>query len=529
MELKLINSQNDSGAIAPHIVRVWQGTTLVLEHYAVPDAVGTVTQKIVTLPAAVYDIEVVNPNLFESRITPIMLFYNPANNYNQEELQTPRRNVLACQSERYSFDGNQIVNLTVETTNVGINNTNVLYSTVGTTSLTSGNDLDGNAIASGSSIPSVLTFKKIADNTLSAMTLPNKKMWLSTSGTVDASAYVPYVAVQNTGSSGLTAPVVATTGTVGVNLLISNVQSGDSLTVRRSNTVATVATLPVSGTTINYAPPSPGTYKFRVLRDGVLSPYSGDVIVTAASNQLGDLAIVGIGQIFVNDSRQIDGLASGANFSALRNDVVAVLGTDYEILPDGQFKFLKFGDYKIWQTKPDFIDSIKLSVNVAEGVKPNLPIPLLSNNSAVVNGTVTVTNYTSYDNIEVKKGAGLAVVGSDYLKVLGVVTFLEIGSYKIFGYKLNYNNSQDSDAVVVSLTPTALHIIDYDLGTFEGCSVAQADIEFGSSATNDISTVADWIQGTRITKDIALVADSTFFWIRDKNNHAVVSPVFQKI
>ena len=73
-----------------------------------------------------------------------------------------------------------------------------------------------------------------------------------------------------------------------------------------------------------------------------------------------------------------------------------------------------------------------------------------------------------------------------------------------------------------------LHIMDYDLGTFEACAVPPANIEFGSSATNDINTVTDWIQGTRITKDIDLVADSTFFWIRDKNNHAVVSPVFQK-
>lgn len=527
MTLTLINTQNDGGAIAPHIVRVWQGTTLVIEHYAVPDVAGNIPPRVVTLPDAVYEIEVINPNLFESRITPVMLFYNPNMGYAQEELQS----ILACQSERYSFDGSQIVNLTVETANVGTNNTNILYTTVGTEPLTSGNDLDGNPIASGQSIPSVLTFKKIADNTLSAMTLPNKKMWASTSGAVDATAYVPYLAMSGVANPTLTAPVVAATGTVGVNLVISNVEPGDSLTARRSNTLANVATLSVTGTTVNYAPPSPGTYKFRFLRNGVLSPFSQDVIVSAASNQLGDLSISSIGQIFVNDSRQIDGLASGATFSALLSDVVAVLGTDYEILTNGDFKFLKIGDYKIWQTKPDFIDSIKLSVNVAEGVKPNLPTPLLSGNSAVVNGTIAVTNYTSYDNVEVKKGTALAVLGSDYTKILGVITFLTTGSYKVFGYKLNHNNSQDSDAVTVTavVLPPVVKIIDYDLGTIVACSVPPENIEFGSSATNNINSVTDWVQGTRITKDINAVADSTFFWIRDKNNHAVVSPVFQKL
>ena len=224
--------------------------------------------------------------------------------------------------------------------------------------------------------------------------------------------------------SGFAGPGVAATGTVGVNLVLSGVLSGDSVKVYRSNTVGVVDTLAVTGTTVNYAPPSPGTYKFKTFRDLSQSAFSNNVAVTAASNQLGDLGLVGIGQIFINDSRQIDGLAIGATYAALLNDLATVVGTDYEILANGFFKFLKFGSYKIWQTKATFLDSMKLLVNVADGVKPNLPIPFLSGNAALVNGTITVENYTSYDSIEVKKGAALAVVGSDYTKVLGVVTFL---------------------------------------------------------------------------------------------------------
>jgi len=253
--------------------------------------------------------------------------------------------------------------------------------------------------------------------------------------------------------TGFAGPVVATTGTVGVNLVISNVQAGDSVKVSRSNTVGVVDTLSVTGTTVNYAPPSPGTYKFRTFRDLSQSAFSNDVVVVSASNQLGDLAITTIGQIFINDSRLIEGLATGATFAVQLNDLATVLGTDYQILANGEFKFLKFGVYKIWQTKPDFIDSVKLAVNVADGIKPNLPIPLLSSIVALVNGTVTVENYTSYDNVEVKKGLALAVVGSDYTKVLGVITFLTIGSYRIFGYKLNHNNSQDSDIITITAVP----------------------------------------------------------------------------
>lgn len=322
------------------------------------------------------------------------------------------------------------------------------------------------------------------------------------------------------------APTVsAITGTVGVNLTVSNLANGDILKVYRSNTVGSVDTLTISGTSVAYAPPSPGTYSFKIIRGLDESAFSVDVVVVSVVNQLADLAITGLGQIFVNDAREILGLASGATLVIRLNNLPTVAGTDYETLSNGYLKFLKAGDFSIWQTKVSYVDSTKLLVNIAEGLKPNLPTPTLSSNNVLVNGTVTVTNYASYDNIELKKGLSTAVLGGDYTKVLGVITFLNVGTYRVFGYKLNHNNSDLSAAIDVTDIGTTNTEKTIEIGFDDLGGNKVTDLEFGfaeplASPTTWYSAFENGVKDTIPYARIKTIQDltiTTLLFARVKN------------
>ncbi|MEA5459123.1 hypothetical protein VB796_08750 [Arcicella sp. LKC2W] len=282
------------------------------------------------------------------------------------------------------------------------------------------------------------------------------------------------------------APTINTNnGTVGVNLTISGVQATDIVKVYRSNTTGSVDTLTVTGTTITYAPPSPGTYTFKTIRGVEESAFSIEVVVVSATNQLADLAIGGLGQLFVNDSRDILGIASGATLVVRLNNLPTTINVDYQ-LTGINIKFLKAGDYKIWQTKASFVDSAKLAVSVAEGVKPNLPTPTLSGNAVTVGGTITVTNIAQFDSISLKKGQSTAVLAGDYSLLGGVITFLNVGSYRVYGHKLNYNDSELSSTIDVTdvSVPKTEKVLQIDMLNLCGSKIT--DLEFGMSTSQDV-------------------------------------------
>lgn len=328
------------------------------------------------------------------------------------------------------------------------------------------------------------------------------------------------------------APTVSgITGNVGVNLTIFDLQAGDYLKVYRSNTVGSVDTLTVTGTSITYAPPVPGTYSFKTIRGLDESAFSVNVVVASVNNQLADLAITGIGQIFINDAREVLGVATDALLVIRLNNLPTVSGTDYEILTNGYVKFLKAGDFQIWQTKPSYVDSEKLLINVAEGEKPNLPTPTLSSNNVLVNGTVTVTNYASYDNIELKKGLSTAVLGGDYAKVAGVITFLNVGTYRVFGYKLNHNNSELSGVIDVTDVGTTNTEKTIEIGFDDLAGSKVTDLEYGfalplASPTTWYNAFETGMTGTtpwaRI-KTIENLTSNTLLFSRVKNEAGTIS------
>jgi hypothetical protein len=321
--------------------------------------------------------------------------------------------------------------------------------------------------------------------------------------------------------------VSSITGTVGVNLTITNVQVGDNVKVYRSNTVGSVDTLTVLGTTINYAPPAPGTYSFKVVRGVDESAFSADVVVASANNQLAEIAITSIGQKYVNDSCEVTGVATGATLAIRFNNLPTTAGTEYEILQNGYVKFLKAGDFQFWQTKPSYVDSAKITITIASGVKPSLPTPTLSSNNVLVNATVTITNYASYDSVELRKGQSGAVLGGDYTQIGAVVTFKNVGVYRVKGYKFNYNDSELSatiDVVDIGTTQTekTIEIGFDDLG---GNKIADLEFGFSDSAVAGNASPITWYNAF----ESGVTANIPYVKIKTVENLTVASLVYSRV
>lgn len=317
------------------------------------------------------------------------------------------------------------------------------------------------------------------------------------------------------------------TGTVGVNLTISTVQAGDYVKVYRSNTVGSVDTLTVLGTTIAYAPPAPGTYSFKVVRGVDESAFSSDVVVTSANNQLADIAITSIGQKYVNDSCEVTGVATGATLVIRFNNLPTTAGTEYEILQNGYVKFLKAGDFQLWQTKPSYVDSAKITITIASGVKPNLPTPTLSSNNVLVNATVTITNYASYDSVELRKGQSGAVLGGDYTQLGAVITFKNIGVYRVKGYKFNYSDSELSAAIDVTdvgttQTEKTIEIGFDDLG---GSKITDLEFGFSDSAVAGNPSPTLWYNAF----ESGVTANVPYVKIKTIENLTVASIVYSRV
>ena len=543
MKITFVNAQNDNGAFAPHVVRLWQGSALIKEYYARPDQTGVYTTSgEMVIPDGIYDFEIINPNRFESRIQVILLFYNPNNGFLEEEVQPPRREVYACESTRFTIDGSVIVNLKVETGNYGTNVNNVLYTVVGTAPLTSGNDLDGNVIAAGASIPSVLTFKKIADNSISAMTLPNKKFWRTLEGLVDASAYVPYIAATaGTGSVALPAPTVsATTKFDNESVVFGGMAQGDILSIFADGTqinwaYANGGNVPANGQiTLNLAGFGGYGIKGQYARNGVNSPFSANVAVTVNPNtptQLSALTFTSFsGRVgyYVSEKIDITGMVSGAtlNITLGNGTVASVLNTDYSIdtiVGGYRVTFLTANIFHFRQTKSGFTASTDVAVTVLQ-TRPVLAVPTPSVSSVLLNGTLTITNKLAvgYSNILVFKNNLLVVESQgDYSLLNDVYTLLTVGRYTFVGQKANIEDSLPSSSVIVSLNQAE---DTYTITVGNICGVLPGNIQTGTSAINDVSTVLDWADGLVIIKNLSTNTRSNFAWIRDKTNTAVVSP-----
>jgi hypothetical protein len=196
MNIRFVDAQNDQNSFAPHIIIIRDNSTgnVLYEYYAQPDSGNSGGFNLTTIPDnTVLNIELINPNVFESVVNRNYLWYNQqANGF------VPVNTVVSVpqgHSNIIIIDGSDINNnLTLETTNNGINPSNILYSVVGETPI-SGTDLDGNTLANNENIFSVLRYKKLSDNTLSTFTIDNKKLRHGSpnGALIDDSSYVPYL------------------------------------------------------------------------------------------------------------------------------------------------------------------------------------------------------------------------------------------------------------------------------------------------------------------------------------------------
>ncbi len=192
---------------------------------------------------------------------------------------------------------------------------------------------------------------------------------------------------------------------------------------------------------------------------------------------------------------------------------------------------LASGDYSIkfrigWDSDPDSEFSNIVSLVSQASAKPTVT----SHDDEVINGIANIVlggvlGAEMYYTRNAEQPQYIGIVGAN-----GVKNYSHSigGSYKYFQIETGKSQSEFTNTIQI-VDATITQIIDYYLDSFEACSVLTANIEFGSSAINDANTATDWTQDLVITKDISLVADSTFFWIRDKNNPAAISAVFEKL
>ena len=193
MQIIFYDAQQDSGSFCPHIIIIRDSNNnLLYEFYAKPSDTGQITS--ITVPDnSVYNIELINPNLFESKVIRNYLFWNSSTNStdpvsNQVEVTSGQHNILTIDSSTINN------NILLETTNNGTNINNIINSVVGSIPIR-GIDLDGNSLAGNEEIFSKLNFKNISTNQLSTFTIDNKRLRKgSPNGNfLDSSLYFPYL------------------------------------------------------------------------------------------------------------------------------------------------------------------------------------------------------------------------------------------------------------------------------------------------------------------------------------------------
>ena len=207
MQIIFYDAQQDSGSFCPHIIIIRDSNNnLLYEYYAKPNDNGQITS--IDVPDnAIYNIELINPNLFESKVIRNYLFWNSTTNStdpvsNQVEVNSGQRNILTIDSSTINN------NILLETTNYGTNVNNIINSIVGSIPIR-GIDLDGNSLAGNEEIFSKLNFKNIINNQLSTFTIDNKRLRRSSpdGAFLDSSVYVPYLPSYNVNISLIT-PII---------------------------------------------------------------------------------------------------------------------------------------------------------------------------------------------------------------------------------------------------------------------------------------------------------------------------------
>lgn len=540
MEVRISNSITS----VPHLVRIWQGTTLVSSHAC--KVTGTYTEKVIQLPNGTYDFEFINPNLTDCKFRATPIWYNPGNNYGVESFPIGSdTEVLAGESYKIvGVNSANYTNITLKVNAGQVNSATALYTLEGTDEVTTGNDLDGVAIPSGKGNYRKLRFKKIADNTYSALQIENKKFWSTSDGVVDVSSYIPYLPVHNAVNSGLSAPVVSATTLLNTDsLTISGMQQNDVMHFFVNGIKQDNDNLIISSTG-QLAFPSmtgyEGTVYFNYTRAGVISQNSVDVTVSVNPNKLGYLTLTSVsGKVnyYVGEQIDISDIATGATLNVGKGSAAAatVEGTDYSItnITGGKrITFLIAQTYQFWQTKATFIDGGKTAVPVG-AIRTILAKPIPSNILIEVGATVTITNNSTvgYSNINVYKNAILSgTADADYSLSGGVYTFLKVGRYTFVGQKTNVADSLPSDELVVSAVvlppdiPPGVTRREYTAIVKNYAGVLAENIQFGSSYST-VDAVVNWVDGLVLVVDISNDIRPKFF-LRDKLNPNFTSIAF---
>jgi len=299
-----------------------------------------------------------------------------------------------------------------------------------------------------------------------------------------------------------------------------------------NNTTAIATTIVNINGVWNYHVTLAGTYFFSQKEDSksqsqATTKFLVNPQVTPQLAQL-DISGSGIGKLYVNDDRAILNMASEATLNISLNDVTGINNFDYQILENGNLKFLKSGNYQIWQSKTNYTDSQKLPIQVVAEQKPTNPKPILSAYNANINDSVTVTNYSSYDNIDVFKNGIRADPNNDCAIVGSTITFKVLGSFQVIGYRVNYNNSVLSDAVTVSDAQPPTTGMRKFRGDANFCDVPQTDVQIGSG--NTIDSVTNWMDGSIINIKLEDGAIPPQFYMRQKsipNKIFLISPTYR--
>jgi hypothetical protein len=189
MNFTIQNAQNDGGGLAPHIIRIWDvNSNLMYEHVCKGESSFS-APFVKTLPDDIYDIEVVNPNLFDSKVVRSFKYWDSSQGGFVQFGSSV--DVFSGQSETIRIDASQISSINLETLNFGFGTTPILR-IVGDSSI-SGIDLDGNTLQPNETIFSELNFENIATGVPTNVVLKNKKYWNTADGVVDVSSYIPYL------------------------------------------------------------------------------------------------------------------------------------------------------------------------------------------------------------------------------------------------------------------------------------------------------------------------------------------------
>lgn len=540
MEVRISNSITS----VAHVVRIWQGSTLVSSH--VCKVTSGYTEKVITLPTGTYDFEFINPNLIDCKFRATPIWYNPATNYDAESFPIGgETEVLAGQSYKISgVNSATYTNITLKVNPGQISSPAVLYEVEGTDEITTGNDSDGVAIPSGKGHYRKLRYKKLSDSSYSTMQLENKKNWDTSDGVVDVSNYIPFLALHDaTGGGGPTQqaeqPLLSSNYiNVGDTITINNYVSAGytSMLIYKYSpqgnidVVAGDGHYTLSGGVYTFL--QNGNFSFVGVKTGYQNSVIGGLVV---SSTLPKPNIEGLVR-FVNEASVI---RNGASFTGIIVNKDGVLGQEGDVtisygpsfgVTVTYLVFNVIGSFTVVGTKSGIPNS---PVSDAVVVTHNslLPKPVPSSFIREVGQSVTITNRASFTTVNCFFNGISAVAEVDYTVTDGVsYNLLKVGSYTFFGYKPSFELSVSSDPVIVSAVvlppdvPTGASRREYTAIVKNAAGVLPENMQFGSSYTN-VGAVNNWVDGLVLVIDISNAIRPIFF-LRDKLNPTFTSIAF---